>query len=153
MPHPIFVLYGGSSMTGFNKPIPMKPLYSAIYSKTSYNLGFNLDSPRWYNHSVVPSIVKRHSPSCLMQTELLCLKQNGMPKLQLNSAGLPVRANRYVFSFSISGRCFISNELRWGHSVDPQCVEYSHVEGKCVKMGDTGELDAVSDKASSARSG
>ncbi|KAI1109441.1 glycosyltransferase family 31 protein [Nemania sp. NC0429] len=38
--------------------------------------------------------------------------------------------------FHVPGRCFLSNELRLGHVVEPPCVEYSPKDSKCVKMQD-----------------
>ncbi|KAI0831526.1 hypothetical protein F5Y06DRAFT_281508, partial [Hypoxylon sp. FL0890] len=51
--------------------------------------------------------------------------------------------------FHILGQCFHSNELRLGHAVEPLCVEYSQVKGKCVVEG----LSAGYEKASSVKSG
>ncbi|KAI0909269.1 glycosyltransferase family 31 protein [Ustulina deusta] len=55
--------------------------------------------------------------------------------------------------FYSPGQCFISNELRLGHAVEPLCVEYSHVEGKCVKIQDVSASGAVLEKVSSTKSG
>ncbi|KAI8629800.1 glycosyltransferase family 31 protein [Xylariaceae sp. FL1651] len=55
--------------------------------------------------------------------------------------------------FYIPGQCFLSNELRLGHAVESQCVEYSHIKGKCVKMQDVEGLQAGYEKASSVKSG
>ncbi|KAJ8128450.1 hypothetical protein O1611_g5186 [Lasiodiplodia mahajangana] len=55
--------------------------------------------------------------------------------------------------FYTQGRCFLSNELRLGHAVEPLCVEYSHEEGKCVRMQDDGASDATLQGASLTKSG
>ncbi|KAI0455553.1 glycosyltransferase family 31 protein [Xylaria acuta] len=51
------------------------------------------------------------------------------------------------------GICFLSNELRLGHSTESQCLEYSHVAHKCIRKKKEGEPYAVLDGKSFIRSG
>ncbi|KAJ2985881.1 hypothetical protein NUW58_g5297 [Xylaria curta] len=49
-------------------------------------------------------------------------------------------------------KCIISNELRVGHAVESQCLEYSHVAGNCIKTEDETQ-DVAPNKELSVKSG
>ncbi|KAK5634487.1 hypothetical protein RRF57_010200 [Xylaria bambusicola] len=55
--------------------------------------------------------------------------------------------------FYVPGRCFLSNELRLGQAVEPQCVEYSHSKNKCIRMQDMKTSEVPPEKPSPAKSG
>lgn len=50
-------------------------------------------------------------------------------------------------------KCIISNELRIGHAVDAECIEYSYAAGKCIRIEEDDTRDVVTNKESSPRSG
>ncbi|KAI0532008.1 hypothetical protein GGR58DRAFT_523655 [Xylaria digitata] len=56
------------------------------------------------------------------------------------------------FSFAPQ-KCIISNELRLGHAAESQCLEYSHVAGKCIRTGKDGVQGDAPSKESTVRSG